>query len=300
MKITDRTTGNKLYQKIRNRHYTIMSRCYNSNNYGYKHYGGRGVYVCERWHELDNFIEDIDKIDGWDLDLFMKGKLAIDKDYKVKGNKEYALEKCTFVTTTENNQLKPNQQRPIIIKTPEGKIVEETNQSEASRKYNLGLTGIHKCLKGKFKHTKYHQISYKDEYFEGKFVDVETLYRPIIIGKSPKGVEYEFTNASKFARENNLIEATVIYACANGKVSHTAFWQFRYKKDVDSKPFLPVGSLRDGGNKKPIKAISPKGKEIKVTNRTEFAKNNSMQKKKIREVLDGKIDSYKGWRFYFI
>jgi len=37
----------------------MMSRCYNQNNEKYKDYGGRGITVCERWHDVRNFIEDI-------------------------------------------------------------------------------------------------------------------------------------------------------------------------------------------------------------------------------------------------
>ena len=32
----------------------MKSRCYNSNNKGYKNYGGRGITVCDEW--IDNFI----------------------------------------------------------------------------------------------------------------------------------------------------------------------------------------------------------------------------------------------------
>lgn len=35
----------------------IMSRCFNENNKAYKHYGGRGITVCEEWKNLNNFIK---------------------------------------------------------------------------------------------------------------------------------------------------------------------------------------------------------------------------------------------------
>jgi hypothetical protein len=37
----------------------MMSRCYNSKNIGYSYYGGRGITVCERWHNSVNFIQDM-------------------------------------------------------------------------------------------------------------------------------------------------------------------------------------------------------------------------------------------------
>lgn len=38
----------------------MKQRCGNPNDAGYKHYGGLGVSVCERWKEsFDNFIQDM-------------------------------------------------------------------------------------------------------------------------------------------------------------------------------------------------------------------------------------------------
>lgn len=37
----------------------MMQRCYNVNNNAYKHYGARGIKVCDRWHNVSNFIDDM-------------------------------------------------------------------------------------------------------------------------------------------------------------------------------------------------------------------------------------------------
>jgi hypothetical protein len=36
-----------------------MKRCYNENGSRYKDWGGRGIRVCERWHDFPNFLEDM-------------------------------------------------------------------------------------------------------------------------------------------------------------------------------------------------------------------------------------------------
>lgn len=37
----------------------MMQRCTNQNSERYKDYGGRGIAVCERWHEFANFLADM-------------------------------------------------------------------------------------------------------------------------------------------------------------------------------------------------------------------------------------------------
>jgi hypothetical protein len=37
----------------------MMGRCYNPNNPSFKQYGGRGIIVCDRWHEVTNFLADV-------------------------------------------------------------------------------------------------------------------------------------------------------------------------------------------------------------------------------------------------
>lgn len=38
---------------------TMKSRCFNINHRQYKDYGGRGIAVCERWMNIENFIKDM-------------------------------------------------------------------------------------------------------------------------------------------------------------------------------------------------------------------------------------------------
>ena len=43
----------------------MVQRCTNPNSKDWKHYGARGITVCERWHSFANFLADMgEKPDG--------------------------------------------------------------------------------------------------------------------------------------------------------------------------------------------------------------------------------------------
>lgn len=43
----------------RRRWHGMMKRCYDPKHRAYRHYGGRGIVVCERWHTFENFVRDM-------------------------------------------------------------------------------------------------------------------------------------------------------------------------------------------------------------------------------------------------
>jgi len=59
--------------------YQMKARCYNEKNLNYKDYGGRGIQVCERWLDINNFIEDMypSFVEGLTLD-----RIDVDGNYE--------------------------------------------------------------------------------------------------------------------------------------------------------------------------------------------------------------------------
>ena len=152
---------NNVYKKVYSLWKSMIDRCYKETHSYYKWYGGVGITVCDRWKKLDYFIEDIDKIKGFDLDKLLKGELSLDKDILKQGNKIYCLKYCMFVSKEENNKYKPNQQKTIIGISPDNEIFKFKNQSEFARNHNLRQSSIGDCLSGKCKTHKKWKFYYE-------------------------------------------------------------------------------------------------------------------------------------------
>lgn len=95
-----RKESRRIYYTWRN----MIRRCYDETSKAYKWYGAKGIFVCDRWHRLDYFVEDLPKIPGFDPVLFEESKIELDKDIRGNGNKYYSLETCCFVSHAVNAQ----------------------------------------------------------------------------------------------------------------------------------------------------------------------------------------------------
>ena len=82
---------------------SILCRCY-YEKYHKKYPTYKDCYVCEKWLKLSGFIDDLPKIDGYELWKNNPNKrIALDKDIKSNGkNKCYCLVECVFITNEEN------------------------------------------------------------------------------------------------------------------------------------------------------------------------------------------------------
>ena len=75
----------------------MLDRCYNEKHPHYKHYGGRGITVCDRWREsFDAFLEDMsERPDGLTLD-------------RIDNERGYEPGNCQWSTYKEQNRNKTN------------------------------------------------------------------------------------------------------------------------------------------------------------------------------------------------
>jgi hypothetical protein len=95
--------GRSFYDKPwYNSYRCMMSRCYREKDASYKNYGGRGIKVCDEWHDITRFEKWVNSnpyFDGATLDRI-----------NVDGN--YEPDNCRWATMFEQDK---NRRNSILI-----------------------------------------------------------------------------------------------------------------------------------------------------------------------------------------
>ena len=131
-----------------NSYRSMMDRCENPNAHNYNLYGGRGIEICEDWHDIEKFEEWV-KSSGYEKGLTLE---------RIDVNGNYEPSNCTWATRKEQ----ANNRRNTTYVTIDGvtKTISEwaefsgINRSTLNNRYCQGIRGImllHKVEDTKFK-----------------------------------------------------------------------------------------------------------------------------------------------------
>jgi len=103
---------------------SMRGRCQNSKAKGFENWGGRGIKVCERWDNFENFLAD--------MGPRPQGRYSIDR-INVDGN--YEPSNCRWATPSQQQR---NQRRSLFL-TIDG---ETKHAQEWADQYNIAINVI--------------------------------------------------------------------------------------------------------------------------------------------------------------
>ena len=153
-------TTDKFAKKLQATWYAMIRRCYWEADKDYPNYGAKGVYVVNRWLVFDKFVQDVQKIPGWENKVNKWNEYSLDKDYY--GLKCYGPNSCIWLHTTEQGLLKSSI-RPFYAIDPNNNVLIGHNIQKFAIKYNLDPCSISHCLSGKRASHQYWQFWREDD-----------------------------------------------------------------------------------------------------------------------------------------
>lgn len=156
-----------------NSYRSMMDRCYREKAANYSNYGGRGIKVCEEWHNIENF-------EKWAKESGYKEGLTLDR---LDTNGDYAPDNCRWATRKQQ----ANNRRNTVYVTIDGvtKTLSEwadfvgiSRSAISDRYFCEGVRGVrllHRTENTRFKkgYNRYGNSRHYDDYDAPTIIEAE-------------------------------------------------------------------------------------------------------------------------------
>lgn len=107
--------------------WAMMRRCYHRDSHNYERYGGRGISVCDEWHDPVVFI-------SWARETVGEKKAGLTLD-RIDNDKGYSPQNCRWATASEQS----NNRRNTLMVEYNGEMIA---LADLAREKNLNLNRL--------------------------------------------------------------------------------------------------------------------------------------------------------------
>ncbi len=123
-------------KKMRSSHNAMLRRCKDTDGKHYKYYLAKGIKVCDRWLDFNNFYEDMQE--SWELGLELD---------RIENDKGYYKVNCRWATKAQQQRNKTN----IVMSEEKVIAIRNSNlpQKELSDIYQVNQSTISKIKNNK-------------------------------------------------------------------------------------------------------------------------------------------------------
>lgn len=186
----------------------MMRRCYNKNRKDYKHYGGRGITVCERWHDPLNFLADlVIRPTGLELDRIDNNGNYSPENTRWATRKENVNNKRNNILLTYNNKTQPLQMWSAELNISCNLIYDRILWGWSTKDiFELPLYGKHKTKMKNFLVIKYKgEEKLLTEWAEITGISYPVLKSRICVLKwtPERALETEVVSGNKYTKRRN-------------------------------------------------------------------------------------------------
>lgn len=127
--------------------YAMIRRCYVEKDKDFEKYGGRGVYVANRWLTFANFVDDVSQLEGWREKLDDWDSYILDTD--MSQQQCYGPNTTRWTTWKEQAAHRSNSNQLFYGLSPTNQTYCGTSIKKFAKQHNLDPTGISHCISGK-------------------------------------------------------------------------------------------------------------------------------------------------------
>jgi thymidylate synthase len=120
----------------------MLDRCYNPDCKEFPYYGLKGVTVCKRWHNFDNFHADCQNLPNWINKRDNPKKYALDKDFY--SARCYSPTTCVWLLHTDNRLYA--HAKAVRVEYPDGEVTVVLSVADAAATSKLNKSRVLTCI----------------------------------------------------------------------------------------------------------------------------------------------------------